>query len=598
MKKLKRALSVLAAAFMLTAQFSPSVSADMLDGETTRSFRSLTNGVGYCEYVLGAASSYGVQEFSAVAFDCARDDLRFDVLPAAAGSNGSGSFADTVNAFRRHGSRHVIAALSADVGDGGETACGYTAYGGAMICSGTGSSGVTGSSGSTGSSGGIGNAGGVGSPVGTEGAGVIEDSGAQSCSFGVAADGSAMIGEISLHIEMRNRRTGETLHSGALNCFPQSEHLALYTDIGAANLPYGTCALAVEVAPGYSLTPGAPVEGTVIGALSPGGSYATNCDPESANGGVISTPAVTGAAINAPNTASAESSRVFIAARGDASVFSGFETGDRITLTADISEASGRTALWRTVSCAVGGIALVRHGEKVCFADQTPAGSSEAAGASDAAGAAGASGAAVIGIRPDGSAVMLASYGGQKGYSLGFTLSDLAHVCMTLGMTDAIVLSTGENVMMLCESENASLVPTGKSAGKIPSGALVISVHDSGAPSPDSSHAGETDAGGEYKDHSPAVLAAKNAGYSAALADGSELFRRMSAATVPHAPTQCCDAASLRAVFLRADTAGDQASICSLYRQLEFEATGEWLTLVIKESDLDAWYGKIFPGTL
>lgn len=586
MKKLKRALSVLAAAFMLAAQLSPSVSADMLDGETTRSFRSLTNGVGCCEYVLGAASSYGVQEFSTVTFDCARDDLRFDVLPAAAGSNGSGSFADTVNAFRRHGSRHVIAALSADVGDGGGTACGYTAYGGAMICSGTGSSGVTGSSV------GLGNAGGVGSPVGTEGAGVIEDSGAQSCSFGVAADGSAMIGDISLRIEMRNRRTGETLLSGALNCFPQSEHLALYTDIGAADLPDGTCALAVEVAPGYSLTPGAPVEGTVVGALRPGGSYVTNCDPESANGGAISTPAVTGVATNDPNTASAESSRVFIAARGDASVFSGFEAGDRITLTADISEASGRTALWRTVSCAVGGIALVRHGERVCFADQTP---SDAPGA---AGSPGASGAAVIGIRPDGSAVMLASYGGQKGYSLGFTLSDLAHVCMTLGMTDAIVLSTGENVMMLCESENASLVPTGKSTGKIPSGALVISVPDSGTPSPDSSHAGETDAGGEYKDHSPAVLAAKNAGYSAALADGSELFRRMSAATVPHAPTQCCDAANLKAVFLRADTAGDQASICSLYRQLEFEATGEWLTLVIKESDLDAWYGKIFGGTL
>lgn len=563
MKKLKRALSVLAAAFMLTAQFSPSVSADMLDGETTRSFRSLTNGVGCCEYVLGAASSYGVQEFSAVTFDCARDDLRFDILPAAAGSNVSGSFADTVNAFRRHGSRHVIAALSADVGDG--TACGYTAYGGAMICSGTGSTGV------------------------------IEDSGARSCSFGVAADGSAMIGDISLHIEMRNRRTGETLRSGALNCFPQSEHLALYTDIGAADFPDGTCALAVEVAPGYSLTPGAPVEGTVVGALRPGGSYVTNSDPESANGGVISTPAVTGVATNDPNTASAESSRVFIAARGDASVFSGFEAGDRITLTADISEASGRTALWRTVSCAVGGIALVRHGERVCFADQTP---SDAHGAAGSPGTAGASGAAVIGIRPDGSAVMLASYGGQKGYSLGFTLSDLAHVCMTLGMTDAIALSTGENVMMLCESENASLVPTGKSTGKIPSGALVISVPDSGAPSPDRAHAGETDATCEYKDHSPAVLAAKNAGYSAALADGSELFRRMSAATVPHAPTQCCDAASLRAVFLRADTAGDQASICSLYRQLEFEATGEWLTLVIKESDLDAWYGKIFGGTL
>ena len=34
--------------------------------------------------------------------------------------------------------------------------------------------------------------------------------------------------------------------------------------------------------------------------------------------------------------------------------------------------------------------------------------------------------------------------------------------------------------------------------------------------------------------------------------------------------------------------------INALYKQLEFDSTGEWLTLVINESDVEAWYGKIF----
>jgi hypothetical protein len=32
----------------------------------------------------------------------------------------------------------------------------------------------------------------------------------------------------------------------------------------------------------------------------------------------------------------------------------------------------------------------------------------------------------------------------------------------------------------------------------------------------------------------------------------------------------------------------------TLYKQIEFDSTGEWLTLVINESDVEAWYGKIF----
>ncbi len=540
MKKLRRALSALAAVFTLSAQFCPSAGADTLDGETMRAFRALTGGAGYSEYVLGAASSYGVQEFSAVTFDCTRDDLRFDVLGADSGADVPGSFADTVCAFRRTEARRVVAALSVapHPGDGTAGVSAYTAYGGAMICS------------------------------GDDGDGVPD--GARACSFGVAADGRALVGEIDVTIEVHNRRSGQTLLSGALNCFPESEAFALYTESGALSPARGEYILAVDVAPGYSLTPAVPIEGTVVGMLGADGAIGADITPGDAD-------AVSGGA----------PSRMFIAFRGD-SALSGFEAGDRITLSVDISDASGRTALWRTVACAVGGVALVRDGERMPVADQLPGS------------------AAVIGLRPDGSAVMLASYGAQKGYSLGFTPGELADVCLTLGMTDAVLLSTDENVLMLCEGDDAALVPTGKSKACAPSGAIVLSVPDNhsallaGALSDgadDGADPAEYDGVAEYKDHSPAVLAAKSAGYSAALADGTDLLQRMIAAAPEDAPR--CGTPAARPSPI-ADGAADTAerSICSLYRQLEFEATGEWLTLVIKESDLDAWYGKIFDSVL
>lgn len=604
--KLRKALSALAAALTLAAQLSPHVSADMLDGETTRSFQTLSGGAVRSEYVLGAASCYGVQEFSAVTFDCARTDLRFDVIPPTAAADGTQSPASCVNAFGRQETRHVIAALA--IGDrsgeggtsgGAQTAYGYTVYGGTMICSGSeGSSGYTSTSGRPGSAPDSAKSGtDTKVPVGggSSGAGVPfgagEPSGGTACSFGVAANGSAMIGEIGVGIEIRSRQSGETLLSGALNCFPQGERIALYTDTDMFPLPRGACALCVEVAPGYSLTPGAPIEGTVITMLGADSSHGADSAPNvtrdapdgalPADDGARTAPGTPGTAHTASDRPDAVSGaantapwRVYIAARSENDL-GALEVGDRITLTADISDKAGRTSLWRTVTYAVPGTALVRDGEKTDLTDAGP------------------QSAAVIGLRPDGSAMMLASYGGQKGYSLGFTLSELADICLTLGMTDALVLGGGENVTLLCEGEDGALVPTGKSTGKDFGGALVISggVTDitSGGETP-----GKTAAVAEYKDHSPAVLAAKSAGYSAALSDGSDLFRRMSAATLPHVPTPCAESAHLRAATFTSGTQDIEASICSLYRQLEFEATGEWLTLVIKESDLDAWYGKIF----
>lgn len=525
MKVFRKVLSALVAAVTLAAPLSPAVSADALDGETSRTFRTLTYGAQYAGYVLGSSSEYGVQEFSAVTFDSRHGDLRFDALPAPAQphgqTDGPGTLRDTVTDFARENGRRVIAAVS--VGTAGEeTPRGYTVYGAEMI-----SSGVPGA-----------NA--PGGATHSPGAGVP---GGATHSFGVAADKTALIGEISVSAELRNRRTGETATARALNCPLTEGAIAVYTDRSGAHIPDDAYQVAVDFDYDYSLTPGAPLEGTVGEVICPGGPRA----------------AMT-------------AGRVIIAACGEcAEELAGFMAGDPVTLTADISDAFGNTALWRTVGSALGGEMLLHRGEKINSDDRSRHSAS------------------VVGLRPDGSVVMLASYGRQKGYSLGFTMSELADICASLGMTDALLLGTDDSGVMLCESESGVLAPTGKARmnGTADGVAAVISVVGEGGTADVAEVA-------EYEDHTFRVRAAKDAGYSVRLTDGSELFRRIVGMTVPDTSPQLADTDAAEPIALFAAAADTEASICSLYKQIEFDSTGEWLTLVINESDLEAWYGKIF----
>lgn len=519
MGKIRKALSAAAAALVLAASLSSAAaagSAAALDGETSRTYRTLTDGVQYAGYVLGASSEYGVQEFSAVTFDTGRGDLRFDVLPASGGAQESGTLTDNVTSFARENGRRVIAAVSADLpADSGPAQGGYT------VCR----------------------------------SGIVFSGEATSCSFGVAADGTALVGRISVSVGIRNRRTGDTALASAFNCLPQENAVTVYTDRSYApeRIPEDACGVVVDSGDGYALSPGVPVGGTVSAVISPGVEF-----PEMRPGQFV------------------------LLARGSARI-AGLEAGDPVTLTADIRDEFGNTDLWRTVGSSVGGTLLVRQGEKVTYDDRTR------------------HSATVIGVRPDGSAVMLASYGRQKGYSLGFTDSELAGVCMTLGMTDAMLLCADDSAMMLSTSGEGArdgafegardgapegvLAPTGRAReGVVSGGAAVLSVECDG------DFAGIAG----YEEHSFSVRAAKNAGYSLRLTDGSVQLRRTADVNMPRVAAVHADTAAAEPVAFFAVAEDTQASLCSLFRQLEFDSTGEWLTLVIRESDIDAWYGKIF----
>ena len=490
MKRTSKALSLFLAVLFAAASLIGTVSAaqsDRLDGEASRVYRAIADGADFSGYVLRHESG-GVREFSAVTFDCARNDLCLDV----AGTNDS-SLSRAVADHVRENGRRVVAALGAGSAPGG-----YTVVGSEIVCaSGT------------------------------------------SAAFGVTSEGAALVGEITFCAKIKDRRTGTVITADSVNTASDGA-AAIYTDSYGCSLPADAALIALDVGYDQILTPGVPIEGNVAAI-----------------------------ALSGPEQIKTAQDRIVIAVpRKDAEALADFEPGDRVTVTPDVDDALGNTAIWRTVKTAVPGTAILVNGGAAADGLSTER---EAA--------------SVIGIRPDGRAMMLASYGGS-GRSLGFAGDELAELCVNTGMTDAVLLCTGGAVGMLASDDDNVLRATGRSsAGEAAGISLVLSV-------PDETTRVEI---GEYE--ADIFLFANDAGHTIRILEESERHSpekpKFTAPNTANDNAPGASAAAQPSGF--AAEAGDlYIPINSLYKQLEFDSTGEWLTLVIKKSDLEAWYGKIF----
>ena len=352
--------------------------------------------------------------------------------------------------------------------------------------------------------------------------------------LGVTADGRALVGRISASVELRDRANGETLVLTSLNA---ASDYALFTGDCAEYRDLRSPVMLVECDGG--LEPGVPLEGRVAAFASPK-------EAAKIGEGLF--------AVAAPKEALAS-----------------FDEGDPVTLTASVEDEYGNTALWRTVESAVGGLVpLVRSGENVA-----------AQGAR--------TGATVVGVKPDGEAVILTSYVGQNGYSLGFTPTELAELCSHLGLVHAFAAGLSDGAHLIAAANGKPFALTGRRNGSGDAeSAIVICVPSDGAETvPEIC---------EYEEHSAKIRDAKSAGYSPdALAEALSPYRREAASVTLRAddPAQAAAACAERSGAL--DVLGDDyLPTMTLWRQIEFDSTGEWLTLVIKESDLEAWYGKIY----
>ena len=368
----------------------------------------------------------------------------------------------------------------------------------------------------------------------------------RSAAFGVTCDGAAIVGEISFSAQIKNRQTGESVIAKSVNTPPAKNGIAIYTDFVPTDIQPDAEALALDVGYDFALIPGEPIEGKIASISLPG-----KARPE------------------------AGPDRLIIVCRGTAIGSGDFRVGDLVTLTPDISDSFGNTALWRTANAALSGKAtLLKDGSPI------------------ADGSFERSASGVIGVRPDGSAMMLASYGGRSNYSLGFTRGELAKLCSDLSITDAILLCEGDSVEMIAAGEDGALHVTGRPSGKefAPVAvSIVLSVPDENA-----SLVLE-----EYEERALEIPGVRNLSYSLKMLEKNTKRDDRAPLAVPEksANDGAANASLAPQPYEAAANVGDlYIPINSLYKQLEFDSTGEWLTLVIKKSDLEAWYGKIYRG--
>ena len=225
MNRFGKAISVLLAVLLI---FPLAGSVSAADGEITGGkVQELYPGVKHTSYSLPSSSTYGLQKFSTVEFDPKQPDLYFDVTSGKGTANQLVTVSQTIQNFNQNNNegKTAIAAVNGDMWTvayahsrvlgsgttyGGYSDAvvkksltlprGYTVYGGEIICS----------------------------------QHMIQETPYEGVfqSFGIADDGTALLGCISLDISIRNQTQNNSLKADGLNRLPANDALVLYTDKG------------------------------------------------------------------------------------------------------------------------------------------------------------------------------------------------------------------------------------------------------------------------------------------------------------------------------------------------------------------------------
>lgn len=566
-RSMKRALCALLSLVMAVTGLSFSVtaqSAALLDGETSRTVRQLYDGVELTNYVLGSASKYKIQEFSTVEFDPSRDDLHLEVVGGDEWANQLVRTSDAVDRYNMSNGRGktALAAVNGDMWltsstharvEGSGTSYmgysdpvvtkgltiprGFTMYGGEIICS-----------------------------------AIMEQEtpyNGSLHSFGINSDGEALLGDIVCEISIRNRSTDERFPADGINRLPADNALVVYTDKGyASNYSLADAYEVVIDCDPYAVKQGSRIRGSVVAIVKPG----EEKYPMAEN-------------------------RIILTARGDRiQSLAGFKAGDRVTLDVDITDLMGNTEKWQSVTDCVGGyMPVIIDGVSTELGDTSyyPV--------------------SVLGIKDNGNVVMLTSYGrqGSSGYSYGFRIEQLDELCRELSIKTAFLLGGGSSASMTVLAGDEYEL-TGRPCEKNSDGtygreqAVINSVILSYSKPKDDRAAGSASASAEAINSLLAISGenAKIVGYSLRLLANGEIdpnfqFSYMGAdnsksniSTIT-ARTMGGDCQDVKlGIFV--DVGDTYSPMNSLFKQMRFESTGEWQTKVIRLSDIDAWYGRIF----
>lgn len=248
--------------------------------------------------------------------------------------------------------------------------------------------------------------------------------------FGITEDGEALFGRVLTHTTVTNNTTGVSVKSEGINRLPVENALITYTDRGMASNYCLDDAYEVVIDCDYDYTvkPGCTVKGTVI-AISPPGSP----------------------------RAAMKSNRIILTARGDRLAdLKAYSVGDSITINVEVEDTinPNNSKKWYSVTnCVNGHLWAIWDGvpQGLTSTDYYPV--------------------TILGIKENGNAVMISSYGRQYNqlggyYSYGLQTCQVDELCEELGIVTAFLMDGGGSTTMWCVEPDGSYELTGRPCDK------------------------------------------------------------------------------------------------------------------------------------
>ncbi len=385
MKKIITAL--LSLIIIITALPFTAVPSYAITGQTSETSSVIYPGITSTHYTLGSGTLYGLQDMTLVEFDPHEEGLSVNVATGYKNLNTLSTVSNTVNRWNAaHTDKRTICAINGDwftvSYDNYSTGMakrqlyiplGFNMHGGEIAT--------------------------------TQQPAVETSNSGYAPSFGIASDGTPLIGCIDTTVTLRRKSGTNTLIDG-INRLPANNAIILYTNKGPASNYCLDDAYEVYISfpDGYTVKHGTRVTGTVE-------------------------------AISAPGEArlAASDTRMILTARGSRIAdISDLTVGKEIRIDVSISDRYGNTTKWRTVTDCVGGHhEFCRNGEYFNIGDSTnyPAN--------------------VIGITGEGKVIFLCNDGRQSGYSIGISINKMATLAQELGIVSGIYMDGGGSTTMI-----------------------------------------------------------------------------------------------------------------------------------------------------
>ena len=233
-------------------------------------------------------------------------------------------------------------------------------------------------------------------------------------SFGVAADGTPLIGCIDTAIVLQTG--GSMINLDGINRLPANNAIIMYTDRGPSS--------------NYCLDDAYEI-------------YIDYDHDIAVKDGFLEASTV--AAISRPGEArqAMKANRIILTARGTRiPEIENLAVGSRVRIKVTISDRYGNTEKWKTVTDCVGGHhEFARNGEYFAIGDSThyPAN--------------------IIGITADNKVIFLCNDGRQSDYSVGVSINKMPELSRELGIVSGIYMDGGGSTTMVCrESGSYKLV--------------------------------------------------------------------------------------------------------------------------------------------